>query len=79
MLLERSLLPSATELREKRQAKVPCRHTYGILGCSRALVGVTDKAGNSIFKGKKFTGFSNAEEEIVGKVKVFSPRFLIGL
>ncbi len=77
MLLERSLLPSATELREKRQAKVPCRHTYGILDYSRALVGVTDNAGNSIFKGKKVTGFSNAEEEIVGKVKVLSLCFMI--
>ncbi|KAJ7283706.1 class I glutamine amidotransferase-like protein [Mycena rebaudengoi] len=34
-----------------------------------ALVGATDASGKSIFAGKSFTGFSNAEEEQVGKVK----------
>jgi hypothetical protein len=34
------------------------------------LVGTTDAEGKSIFAGKAFTGFSNEEEEIVGKVKV---------
>ncbi|KAH8834857.1 class I glutamine amidotransferase-like protein [Flagelloscypha sp. PMI_526] len=34
-----------------------------------ALVGATDSSGDSIFKGKNFTGFSNAEEEAVQKVK----------
>jgi hypothetical protein len=29
---------------------------------------VTDSAGKSIFTGKAFTGFSNTEEEQVGKV-----------
>jgi hypothetical protein len=37
---------------------------------STALVGVTGVDGKSIFDGKIVTGFSNAEEEIVGKVKV---------
>ncbi|KAJ7281857.1 class I glutamine amidotransferase-like protein [Mycena rebaudengoi] len=31
-----------------------------------ALVGATDAAGKSIFAGKSFTGFSNAEEEMSG-------------
>jgi putative intracellular protease/amidase len=35
-----------------------------------ALVGVTDTQGKSIFAGKNVTGFSNAEEEILGKTKV---------
>jgi len=39
----------------------------------RALVGVVDASGKSIFAGKRFTGFSNAEEESVGKVKVYVP------
>ncbi|KAJ7591993.1 class I glutamine amidotransferase-like protein [Mycena floridula] len=34
-----------------------------------ALAGVTDAQGKSIFIGKKFTGFSNAEEEASGLVK----------
>ncbi|KAH7930103.1 class I glutamine amidotransferase-like protein [Leucogyrophana mollusca] len=34
-----------------------------------ALVGATDSSGKSIFAGKAFTGFSNVEEEQVGKVK----------
>ncbi|KAJ7834984.1 ThiJ/PfpI [Mycena olivaceomarginata] len=34
-----------------------------------ALVGVTDTEGKSIFAGKNVTGFSNAEEEILGKTK----------
>ncbi|KAJ8593303.1 class I glutamine amidotransferase-like protein [Rhizopogon salebrosus TDB-379] len=34
-----------------------------------ALVGATDASGESIFAGKPATGFSNVEEEIVGKVK----------
>ncbi|KAG1753978.1 class I glutamine amidotransferase-like protein [Suillus paluster] len=34
-----------------------------------ALVGVTDNSGKSIFAGKPFTGFSNDEEEQIGKVK----------
>lgn len=34
-----------------------------------ALVGATDEAGTSIFKGRRATGFSNVEEEQVGKVK----------
>ncbi|EGO01961.1 hypothetical protein SERLA73DRAFT_120613 [Serpula lacrymans var. lacrymans S7.3] len=34
-----------------------------------ALVGATDASGKSIFAGKAFTGFSNVEEEQVGKVK----------
>ncbi|KAI0306883.1 class I glutamine amidotransferase-like protein [Multifurca ochricompacta] len=35
-----------------------------------ALVGVTGVDGKSIFYGKTVTGFSNAEEEQIGKVKV---------
>jgi putative intracellular protease/amidase len=35
----------------------------------RALVQAVDGSGKSIFAGKSFTGFSNAEEEQVGKVK----------
>lgn len=35
-----------------------------------ALVGATDAEGKSIFAGKAATGFSNAEETQVGKVKV---------
>ncbi|CAE6454314.1 unnamed protein product [Rhizoctonia solani] len=34
-----------------------------------ALVGVTDTSGKSIFSGRNATGFSDAEEEQVGKVK----------
>ena len=35
------------------------------------LVGATDASGKSIFAGgRTFTGFSNAEEELAGKVKV---------
>jgi len=34
-----------------------------------ALIGATDSSGKSIFEGKAFTGFSNAEEELAGKVK----------
>ncbi|KAI0638005.1 class I glutamine amidotransferase-like protein [Trametes polyzona] len=34
-----------------------------------ALVGATDANGNSIFKGRKATSFSDLEEEQVGKVK----------
>ncbi|KAI0824733.1 ThiJ/PfpI [Trametes gibbosa] len=34
-----------------------------------ALVGATDAEGKSIFKGRKATGFSDLEEEQVGKVK----------
>jgi hypothetical protein len=37
-----------------------------------ALVGVTDNQGKSLFAGKNVTGFSNAEEEILGKTKVDS-------
>ncbi|KAF7433490.1 hypothetical protein PC9H_005444 [Pleurotus ostreatus] len=33
-----------------------------------ALVGAVDASGKSIFVGKKFTGFSNKEEQIVNKV-----------
>ncbi|KAJ7781291.1 ThiJ/PfpI [Mycena metata] len=40
-----------------------------LIPCSRALVGATDAEGKSIFAGKAFTGFSNAEETQVGKVK----------
>jgi putative intracellular protease/amidase len=35
-----------------------------------ALVGVTDAEGKSIFAGKAATGFTNAEEIQVDKVKV---------
>lgn len=35
-----------------------------------ALVGATDASGKSIFAGKPCTGFSNAEEEAIDKVKV---------
>ncbi|KAG6817442.1 hypothetical protein H0H87_008610 [Tephrocybe sp. NHM501043] len=35
-----------------------------------ALVAATDASGKSIFSGKKFTGFSNTEEEINGTVEV---------
>lgn len=45
---------------------------------SRALVGVKNKEGKSIFDGKKVTCFSNFEEEQVDKVKV-SPIFLLYL
>lgn len=38
----------------------------------RALVGVKDASGKSIFEGKEATGFSNAEEEQAGTVKVSS-------
>ncbi|QRV90970.1 chaperone protein HSP31 [Ceratobasidium sp. AG-Ba] len=34
-----------------------------------ALVGVKDESGKSIFSGRNATGFSNAEEEQLGKVK----------
>ncbi|KAF8655280.1 hypothetical protein AX16_003179 [Volvariella volvacea WC 439] len=34
-----------------------------------ALVGATDSSGDSIFKGRSFTGFSNAEEEALGTVE----------
>ncbi|KAH8834787.1 class I glutamine amidotransferase-like protein [Flagelloscypha sp. PMI_526] len=34
-----------------------------------ALVGVNDSSGVSIFKGKTFTGFSNAEDVLMGKVE----------
>jgi len=40
-----------------------------------ALIGATDAAGNSIFSGKVATGFSNAEEETVGMVKVTIKRY----
>jgi len=42
-----------------------------------ALVGAKDAAGRSIFEGRKFTGFSNAEEELGGgtKVRMDMPRF----
>ena len=30
----------------------------------RGLVGATDASGQSIFKGKRLTGFSNVEEEL---------------
>lgn len=46
---------------------------------SSALVGVTDAEGRSIFSGKEATGFSNAEEEQAGKVKVFKPVHLASL
>ncbi|KAF8640028.1 hypothetical protein AX17_001270 [Amanita inopinata Kibby_2008] len=36
---------------------------------SRAIVGAVDASGKSVFSGKAFTGLSNAEEEIVGKIK----------
>ena len=36
----------------------------------RALVGAVDAAGKSIFAGKRFTGFSNAEEDAIGDRKV---------
>jgi hypothetical protein len=36
----------------------------------RALVNATDKDNQSIFKGKPFTGFSNAEEVAVSGVEV---------
>jgi putative intracellular protease/amidase len=35
-----------------------------------ALVGATDADGKSIFAGKSFTGYSNAEEDITQSVKV---------
>ncbi|TFK43586.1 class I glutamine amidotransferase-like protein [Crucibulum laeve] len=34
-----------------------------------ALVGAVDASGKSIFNGRSFTGFSNTEEEMAGKVK----------
>ncbi|KAJ3506042.1 hypothetical protein NLJ89_g7094 [Agrocybe chaxingu] len=34
-----------------------------------ALVGAVDASGKSIFEGRKFTGFSNAEEEVAGWTK----------
>lgn len=34
-----------------------------------AIVGATDAEGKSIFKGRKATGFSDLEEEQIGKVK----------
>ncbi|KZP23737.1 class I glutamine amidotransferase-like protein, partial [Athelia psychrophila] len=34
-----------------------------------AVLNATDSSGKSIFDGKPFTGFSNAEEEALGKVK----------
>ncbi|KIM90727.1 hypothetical protein PILCRDRAFT_994 [Piloderma croceum F 1598] len=42
--------------------------TAAVCHGSAALVSVTDSAGKSIFAGKAFTGFSNTEEELVGKV-----------
>lgn len=44
--------------------------TPALLCNCRALVGAVDASGKSIFAGKRFTGFSNAEEEAVGRVKV---------
>lgn len=38
--------------------------------CHSAIVNVKDSAGKSIFAGREATGFSNLEEEQVGKVKV---------
>lgn len=38
--------------------------------CDSALVGGVDKNGESIFKGRGATGFTNAEEIAVNKVKV---------
>ena len=43
------------------------------LQCLSALVGVKDSSGKPIFQGKEATGFSNTEEEQVGKVKVSLP------
>lgn len=48
--------------------------TFGIYDATlrhhSALVGAVDASGKSIFAGKSFTGFSNAEEVIGGKGKV---------
>jgi len=38
----------------------------------RALVGAVDAAGQSIFAGKHFTGYSNVEEDIGGRPGVTS-------
>jgi len=43
--------------------------TAAVCHGTAALVGVTDADGRSIFLNRKFTGFSNAEEEHVGQVK----------
>ena len=39
-------------------------------GCLRALVGVTDSDGKSIFAGRQATGFTNAEEIAADMVDV---------
>lgn len=39
-------------------------------GFHSAIVNVKDSAGKSIFSGREATGFSNLEEEQLGKVKV---------
>ncbi|KAH8834788.1 class I glutamine amidotransferase-like protein [Flagelloscypha sp. PMI_526] len=43
--------------------------TSGVCHGPAGLVGATDSSGVSIFKGKHFTVFSNAEEEVAQKVK----------
>jgi putative intracellular protease/amidase len=48
-----------------RAGKITAAVCHGLA----ALVGVTDNSGTSIFAGKAFTGFSNAEEEEIGMVK----------
>ncbi|KAF7986982.1 hypothetical protein HWV62_47 [Athelia sp. TMB] len=43
--------------------------TAAVCHGTAALTDATDSSGKSIFEGKAFTGFSNAEEEAVNKVK----------
>ncbi|RDB22785.1 Glutathione-independent glyoxalase HSP31 [Hypsizygus marmoreus] len=43
--------------------------TAAVCHGTAALVGAVDASGKSIFSGKGFTGFSNAEEELAGKTK----------
>ncbi|KAK7057615.1 class I glutamine amidotransferase-like protein [Favolaschia claudopus] len=59
--------PANIELANKflRSGKIVSAVCHGLA----ALVGVIDAEGKSIFAGKNVTGFSNQEEEILGKAK----------
>jgi putative intracellular protease/amidase len=63
------------ELQFYHSGKIVSAACHGVA----ALVGVTDTQGKSIFAGKNVTGFSNAEEEILGKTKVGTTSDLLKL
>ena len=52
---------------------VLCGIVHDLSRSYSALVGVTGEDGESIFKGKEATGFSNEEEQAAGKVQMSSP------